>query len=101
MTFAGEDIKAPFIVPNKAAVAEHIVTLPMAFAFVAFLCGSLAAAGFWEPDSPWFRLLMGFSVGLPPLATQLGQMWHSRNIRDKVATANANANGAPTTDGAP
>lgn len=85
----GEDIKAPFIAPKTpSAVIEHAFTVPMAIGVTGSVLSVIAAAGFWAPSSPWLHLLTGMSALCSTLAAQLGQMWHSRNIRDKVAIAN-------------
>lgn len=87
MTIMGQEVK----VPSKAAVVEHFVTLPMFLAAIAAACGWVASAAFFGPTSPWQKLLLSIATGMPLLSTQLGQIWHSRNIRQKVATANLNA----------
>ncbi len=88
----GEDIKAPFIAPaTPSAVVEHAFTIPMAIGVAGSVLAVVAAAGFWSPSSPWSHLLTGLSALSSTLAVQLGQMWHSRNIRDKVAIANGTA----------
>lgn len=88
----GEDLKAPYIAPQRTAVMEHLVTLPMALALLAFFCGAVAAAGYFPHDSPTQKLLLYIVSGMPMLIAQLGQMWHSRNIRNKVAIANQQEN---------
>ncbi len=80
----GEPIKTP----SQAAVAEHLVTIPMAFAVLALILGGITAAGYFEPDAPTQKLLLYITAGLPLLCAQLGQMWHSRNVRNKIAVAN-------------
>ncbi len=87
----GQEITAP----SKAAVAEHLVTIPMAFAVLALILGGITAAGYFPPDSPTQKLLLYITAGLPLLCAQLGQMWHSRNIRNKVAIANGSATAGP------
>ena len=84
MTINGEEVK----MPSKAAVAEHVLTVPMALAVFAFLCGAIAAAGFFPHDSPTQKLLLYIVSGMPLLIAQLGQLWHSRNVRNKMAFAN-------------
>lgn len=81
---SGEPIRAP----SRAAVAEHLFTLPMAIAIVAWICGRIAAAGFFGIDSPWHKLMFDISTNTAPLIAQLGQLWHSRNVRNKMAIAN-------------
>lgn len=75
---------------NKApmAVVEHVFTLPMALAVVAALCGWVASSHFFPDSSPWKSLLEKVSTGMPLLVAQLGQLWHSQNIRTKVEIAN-------------
>ena len=84
MTYNGEEIT----MPSKAAVAEHVFTLPMALAVFAFFCGAIAAAGFFSHDSPPQKLLLYIVSGMPLLIAQLGQLWHSRNVRNKMGLAN-------------
>ncbi len=74
--------------PTPAAVAEHLITIPMAFAVLALVLGGITAAGYFAPDSPTQKLLLYITAGLPLLCAQLGQMWHSRNVRNKMNIAN-------------
>jgi hypothetical protein len=76
------------VIPSKAAVAEHVFTLPMALAVFAFFCGAIAAAGFFPHDSAAQKLLLYIVSGMPLLIAQLGQLWHSRNVRNKISVAN-------------
>jgi hypothetical protein len=78
----------PIAMPSKAAVGEHLITLPMAIAVLAFICSAVAAAGYFGQDSPNQKMLLYFSAGLPLLSTQLAQIWHSRNVRNKMMVAN-------------
>jgi hypothetical protein len=80
----GQELK----MPTPVAVVEHIATVPMFIAALASLCGWIAAAGYFAAESPNQRLLLQLSAGLPLLSTQLAQMWHSRNVRNKMAVAN-------------
>lgn len=80
----GEEIKTP----SPGAVVEHVFTLPMALAAVATICGWVAASDFFAVSSSWQKLLVHISAGTPMLIAQLGQMWHSRNVRNKMAIAN-------------
>lgn len=75
------------------AVAEHVFTLPMALAMLATVCGWVAGSHFFPESSPWKALLEKISTGMPILIAQAGQLWHSHNIRNKVAIANGTANG--------
>jgi hypothetical protein len=83
----GEEIK----MPSKSAVAEHVFTFPMALAVVATLCGWIAESSFFSRESPWQRLLMHISTGTPMLVAQLGQLWHSQNVLNKMGIANGEA----------
>jgi len=82
---SGEEIT----VPSKSAVAEHVFTFPMALALIATVCGWVAESSFFARESPWQRLLMHISTGTPLLVAQLGQLWHSQNVRNKMGIANA------------
>lgn len=75
------------------AVVEHVLTLPMALAVIATVCGWIASSHFFPDSSPWKALLEKISTGMPMLIAQAGQLWHSHNIRSKVAIANGTANG--------
>lgn len=59
----------------------------MALAVLVWLAGILASARLWGPESPWQRLLEQLAsptTGLPLVIAQLGQMWHSRNVRAQL-----------------
>ncbi len=84
MTINGEEVK----MPSAAAVVEHLMTLPMALAAVSTACGWVAASSFFEIGSPWQKLLLQVATGMPLLIAQLGQMWHSENVRNKMTIAN-------------
>ncbi len=75
--------------PTTAAVVEHVFTLPMALAIVATACGWVALSNFFVTESPWQKLLQQVSTGMPLLIAQLGQMWHSTNVRNKMGIGNA------------
>ena len=84
MTFNGEEIK----VPSPSAVSEHVFTFPMALAVLATMCGWVADSSFFAHESAWQRLLSHVSTGMPLLIAQLGQLWHSRNVKNKMGIAN-------------
>lgn len=97
MTISGQDIK----LSSGAAVAEHLITWPMALATAVWLSGILSSAHLFGPDSPWQRVLDQLASptnGISLLIAQLGQMWHSSNIRDKIAVANGTSD--PKSEGA-
>ena len=85
----------PLTMPTKPAVREHLTMIPILFASLAFICGGVAAANYFGADSPNQKLLLYFNAGLPVLSTLLGQIWQSRNVRNKIAIANEAADGMP------